>query len=219
MARYSKTLTPAAQAAFLAELRGGAMVAAAAASVGVGVSGLSCRRRLDPEFDREWRAAAEASYWSGTGRRRVRTGRRLRFAQRHRRAFLAALGRSCDTRDSARRAGMSHSTVYRHLAREPDFAAANAAALRLGYRRLARLAEAERARSARRLRAAVERMPPGRARPPADFERQMRLLDRWWRPRRAQGSGRPGRPAASFAESLADLETKLARMDLGPGFG
>jgi hypothetical protein len=37
MARYSKTLTPAAEAAFLAALGGGALVVAAAAGVGVAV--------------------------------------------------------------------------------------------------------------------------------------------------------------------------------------
>src|SRR5688572_5035945 len=101
MAHFSKTLTPAAQAAFVEALRGGALVQAAAAAVGVAVSTLYCRRRRDVAFDAEWRAAAEASSgWvferrAGAKARVVRRKRRLRFEGARRAAFLEALASCC----------------------------------------------------------------------------------------------------------------------------
>lgn len=218
MARYSKALTPAAEAAFLEALRGGALVGAAAALAGVAVSSLYCRRRRDSRFDSAWAQAAEAGLWAGEGPRRVRTGRRLRFSGARRGAFLDSLERSCDTKDSARRAGVWASTVYRNLKRDPRFARANSKALERGYRRLAGEAALERARSAARLRRALELGPPPTGRPPADFERMIRLLDQWWRPVPPPGAA-PRRRVLSFDESLESLETRLSRLDLGPGFG
>ena len=218
MARYSKTLTPAALAGFLAALRRGVLVEAAAAQVGVAVSTLYCRRRRDPGFDSAWTAAAEASSgwaWQGRGRkrRRVRTKRRLRFGGARREAFLGRLELSCDTKNSARRGGVHPATIYRHIARDPGFERANKAALERGYQRLERESERDRARRARRIRRALDRGPSPEARPPGDLDRLIRLLDRWRRPERPR---RPGaREALSVEDGLAELERKLRNLDVG----
>lgn len=218
MARYSRTLTPAAQAAFLAALRGGALVGAAAAEAGVAVSTLYCRRKRDAGFDSAWTAAAEASFgfaWRTQGKRRGRrlrvpTKRRVRFGATRRGLYLASLGRSCDTRASARWAGVWPSTVYRNLKRDPAFALDNRAALERGYVRLEREAALQRERRAERLRRLAERGFEPTGEPTRDFEAQMRLLDRYRRPERPGG-----RPALSRAESVAALERKLRHLDLG----
>src|SRR5687767_13355180 len=94
-------LTPEVEAAFLEALRGGALVEAAAAQVGVAVGTLYRRRKRDTVFDAAWSSAAEVSAswaWDESAGRKVRPAgvkRRLRFAARRRRAFLKVLERDC----------------------------------------------------------------------------------------------------------------------------
>lgn len=214
MPRYSKTLTPAAQIAFLTALRRGVLVEAAAAEVGVAVSTLYCRRRRDSLFDAAWTAAAEASAgWAferrpGGGAGLVRTRRRLRFAGARREAFLDGLARTSNTRDSARDALVHPATVYRHIRRDPGFARANRAALARGYAFLEALAAEERAASAARWRGRVF-VPAGR--PPAGFETQIRILARYRRrPPRRRGAWRDRQERVpGFEETVAALERKL----------
>ncbi|HYD36985.1 MAG TPA: hypothetical protein VEA60_05195 [Allosphingosinicella sp.] len=226
MPRYSKTLTPAALAGFLAALRRGAAVVEAAAGVGVAVSGLYCRRKRDAAFDAAWRFAAEASSgWTwddGTGRkaRAEGTRRRLRFAGRRRAAFLLVLERDCNTNGAAAETGVHRSTVRRHLRRDAGFAQEAGEALRRGYAELEReSAEARAAMQARidsgeRLRA-IE--PRGRI--SRDFDEQMRLLARWDRrdgtlgPRRV----RRGRMRSmSFDDAMVVLARRLRWMGIWP---
>ncbi|HLL30674.1 MAG TPA: hypothetical protein VK403_06740, partial [Allosphingosinicella sp.] len=203
MARYSKTLTPAAQAAFLAALRGGALVEAAAASVGVAISSLYCRRRRDPAFDLAWIAAAEASAgWEfraepGERGRLVRAKRRLRFAGRRREAYLAGLERTCNTTASAGDALVHPSTVRRHLRRHPAFAGDQEAALERGYENLEALAAEERAAARRR----GPIIAAEGTRPPADFDEQIRILRLYRRrPPRRRGKWRDRQRAAPSFE-------------------
>lgn len=65
--------------------------------------------------------------------------------------FLVRLAESCNMSRAARQAGVSHSTIYRLRARDPDFAAAWQQAIEAGYERLElALVEAALARVARR---------------------------------------------------------------------
>ncbi|MGA9582404.1 MAG: hypothetical protein WBR13_10600 [Allosphingosinicella sp.] len=215
-------ITPAVQAAFLAELRGGALVVAAAASVGMTVSTLYNRRRRDPVFDAAWTAAAEASLcwrWDSERRCRVRApgcGRRLRFGAGPRAAFLASLERSCNSTDSALRAGFHPSTVVQALRRDPAFARDNKAALERGYARLERVAALERERAEARMKRFLDAGFETTGEPTRDPDRLLRLLD-LYRPPERPGRGRAGRPrpALSPSESVAALERKLAHLDLG----
>ncbi|HET9639887.1 MAG TPA: hypothetical protein VFP12_11845 [Allosphingosinicella sp.] len=208
-------LTPAVRAAFLAALRGGALVEAAAAEVGVRPGTLYRRRRRDPGFDAEWTAAAEASQrWEyrkapGAKARLVRTKRRLRFGGARRAAYLAELARTCNSSDSARWAGVDPTTICRHLRRDPGFARDCAAALAMGYAALElRLAE-EQAAARRRLDwRAIE--PTGRM--TGDFDEGMRLLARWTRPDGSIGPrfvSRGRQRRWSFEEAIVLLERRL----------
>jgi len=210
MARYSKTLTPEAEAAFTAALGRGALVTAAAAEAGVALSSLYCRRRRDAEFAAAWAAAVAASdrrrYVPGQGDRPSRLGktRRTRLSQQRREAFLAELATSCHTGDAAEAAGVHRSTVYRRIARDPAFAAACADALQRGYVRLAALDKEERAAAAARLREPIV----ATGKPTQDFELAMRLLARWERPARPRRADR-GRKRLSHWEAVAELNRMI----------
>jgi hypothetical protein len=208
-------LTPALQAGFVAALRGGALVVAAAASVGVPVATLYRLRKRDPAFASAWATAAEASAgWvierrPGAKARLVRAKRRLRFAGKRREAFLAGLEQSCNSRDSAEAALVDPGTICRHIRRDPGFAGDHEAALERGYGRLERLAVEERAAERSRPGRIV---PPPDARPPAGFDAQMRLLRCWRRRDGSLGPRRVGRPSLrrwSFEEAMALLGRRL----------
>src|SRR5688500_8772494 len=153
-------LTPQILAAYLAELRGGTLVVAAAARVGMTVSTLYNRRRRDPAFDAAWTAAAEASFgwaWrrlpSGRWRRqwtRAPTARRLRFGAGRRAAYLEALERKGDCSRAARSARVDPRTVRSAFRSDPGFARAHDAALERGRIRRERSATLERAQAAER---------------------------------------------------------------------
>ena len=215
-------LTPEVLAAFLAELRRGTLVVAAAASVGVAVQTLYRRRGRDPGFDEAWTEAAEASLiwsWDPRLQRKVRAPgcrRRLRFAAARRRDFLRRLERDCNSTAAARDIGFHPSTVVQALRRDRAFALDNQAALERGYVRLERLAALERERAAARMRRFLDRGFEPTGEPTADFDRQLRLLDRYRRREQpARGLGRRARRALSRAESVEALERKLAHLDLG----
>lgn len=213
-------LTPEIQAAFLAELRRGTLVVAAAARVGMTVSTLYARRRRDPAFDSAWTAAAEASLawrWDPERRCRVRTAgcrRRLRFGPRRRAAFLASLEHSCNSTDSAWRSGFHPSTIFQALRRDPVFARRHDEALERGYIRLEREAALERERSARRMKLFIDSGFEPTGEPTRDPDHLLRLLDRYRRP--DPPARRFGvRPALNGFEKIEALERKLRHMDLG----
>lgn len=205
MARWSKTLTPAAQAAFVVALRGGALVEAAAREVGVAVSTLYWRRGRDPVFAFAWEAAAALSAEA--------PGRRLRFAGRRRLRFLAAFEASCNTSRSCGETGVHTATVYRHIKRDPGFRGDCCTAYRRGTAGLERELAARRAARARRW-ARHEIVPVGR--PSGDFEQVMKLLARWDRrdgtfgPREVR-YGRMKR--MSFDEAIALLAKRLRSLE------
>ena len=205
MARWSKTLTPAAMAAFVAALRRGALVEAAAREVGVAISTLYWRRKTDPVFAFAWEAAASLSAEA--------PGRRLRFAGRRRELFLAAFEASCNTSMSSRATGVAACTVYRHIGRDADFRGDCRTAYRRGTTGLERRAAAERA-AARERWASYEIVPVGR--PSGDFESIMKRLARWERPDGTIGPRqvRHGRMRRmSFEEAIVLLAKRLRSLE------
>lgn len=197
--------TPEIQAAFLAALRGGALVEAAAACVGAALSTLYWRRRRDPVFDLAWSAAARLS-------RDLGTGRRLRFGAEDKGRFVETLPADCDFKAASRRVRFHGSTVYRHLRRDPEFARSRDSALLGGYERLGRKAEAEAAKRAARLRAGLDSAAPADVRGD-DFDSLIRRLDHYTRRDGSIGARTARRPAErnvwTFEEAIVALDRAL----------
>lgn len=220
-----------AQRRFLDAVRRGERLDVAAKAGGFALSAFYWRRKRDPGFDSDWDDAvldALADLRSSSTRQRsgqapgvgkaLRPGsgqavRRPRFTAWRRAAYLDHLATCCDTTAAAAAAGVHRSAVYRRIARDPDFARDNEAALERGYERLEIEARREREEAAARAARWREIEPTGR--PTLDYDEQMRLLARYSRPARPPGA-RPRRTAPSFDESLAALEVKLSRMDIPP---
>lgn len=70
----------------------------------------------------------------------VQQTRRKLFDAKAKRAFLDHFAASCNAVQSAKAAGFAYTTVYRHRASDPAFAAKWDEALRYGYQRLEELA-------------------------------------------------------------------------------
>jgi hypothetical protein len=216
-------LTPEIQAAFLAELRRGTLVVAAAARVGMTVSTLYNRRRRDPAFDGAWTAAAEASFgWAWRERpgrrggrrwRRVATARRLRFAAGRRSDYIEALGREGDPGAAARAVEVDPRTVRRALLGDPGFERAHRSALERGRTWRARREAEARARLARRLIRVVERSAAALERPASRQEWQFARRRRGWRPDRP-GLSRPPPPDWTPAWAMPELKRKIRRIEL-----
>jgi hypothetical protein len=209
MPRWSKTMTPASQAAFLAALRGGALVEAAARDAGVAISTLYWRRKREPLFALAWDCAAALSAGA--------PGRRLRFGAGRRRRFLASFEWSCNLLWAGEEAGVHPATVYRHIARDAGFERDCRAALGRGVARLEEEHAAERAARTARW-ASHEIVPTGT--PTADFDEAMKLLARWDRPDGTIGPRRVrhGRMKRwSFDDAIALLAKRLRALE--PGWG
>jgi hypothetical protein len=209
MARWSKTLTIEAQAAFLSALRGGALVEAAARDAGVAVSTLYWRRKRDKLFAMMWEAAASLSAEA--------PGRRRPFEAQRRALFLTAFEKSCNLRDACARTGVDPATVYRHIAGDPEFEQGCRGALERGSEALEREAERQRLASARGM-IAHEIEPKGVM--TRDFEEIMKLLARYERKDGSIGCRfvRHGRQRRwSFDDAITLLAQRLERMK--PGWG
>jgi hypothetical protein len=224
-----------AKEAFLASVRGGARLEEAAKAVGCSLPGLYAARARDVAFEVAWidalafSAAAERSGPRGEARiasnnRRMlqrRQMRHVRFTAERKEIFLAELAAACDVEAAAEAAGVDASTVYKHRRKDADFAAAFQEALEQGYARLEAEALRQRLAAQRRMGEAIDRADPAGRPTPADeaaeFERVMKLLDRWTR-----RGGRPGPRTVSRAEStsmpvadaLAELERRLAAIGI-----
>jgi len=207
MPRKSR-LTAEARVAFLAALRGGALVEAAAAGLGLPLSTLYWRRRRDPVFDLVWAAAARLSRGSATGRR-------LRFAAEDKSRFLETVPADCSIKEAARRIRFHPCTIYRHLGRDPAFARDKESALWRGYDQLVREAEEAQAARIERLRERLEPPPDADVRGD-DFDSLMRRLDRYDRPDGSIGPRAVRRPAArnvwSFERAIIELDRRLRNL-------
>lgn len=216
-----------AMARFVAAVRGGAPIVEAARAAGVTVATLYRRRKACAGFAAAWDEAAAASAGpelvcavNGRAWQLARGGRRLRFGRARKQVFLDRFAATCNLALSARAAGLHPSTVHRHLARDPAFAAGFAEALAAGYEAL----EAEGVRQGLAAQEAY-RIACGTADEEAlsaqSFERTMALLREYRR-----GDGRIGpRPVHgrltrwSFDKSMAALEKQLKAFGVGIGQG
>jgi hypothetical protein len=202
-------------------LERGEHVEAAAAEAGLALSSLYWRRERDPAFAAAWDQAVEASgapvlIAPGNGRPlQLQRPRRMKFTTARQETFLARFAASADERAAARAAGVSTDTVKRLRQRDPVFAGAHQAALEAAVAALSAELVRQRIEIQERLRAAVAagaELGPEEA---AEFERSLKLLERFDR-----RSGRAGpRTVArerlrrwSFGEAIGRLETKLRSM-------
>jgi hypothetical protein len=204
---------------FLAGLKRGLSMEDAARNAGYSPSGFWKARKHDPAFDTAVEEMLELSNTPrfvspGNGRRwQLRRIRRLRFVPWRKQVFLSHLAGTCDVTASAEAAGVSVATICRHLARDPDFATAHQEALQVGYVRLEAEALRQRLEAQRLLREGL--LPAGEI--PQEFERVLKLLQRWDR-----GNGRIGprrvapghRRAMTFEQAIAELDRYLAALGI-----
>lgn len=219
-----KRISAHAKRVFVRAVQAGARLEAAAAAAGHSLEGFYGLRSRDPVFKRRWAAAmqssgeAERAFVRGNNRRRLqrRRLRHLRFDTARQEVFLSHFAGCGDAREAAQVAGVDHSTVYNHRRKDPVFAAAFDEALEQCYARLEVEAVRQRLQAQKRLaRALDEGVATGEV--AEEFERVMKLLDRWDR-----RNGRIGvrqvapekRPALSFDEAMRLLETKLRNLDI-----
>lgn len=210
---------------FIHALQAGASLEAAAAAAGCSLFGLYGQRRRDPVFRRRWVAALQSSgeaervFIRGNNRRRLqrRKMRHLRFDLERQEIFLTHFAGCGDVREAAVVAGVDHSTVYAHRRKDPVFAAGFAEALEQCYARLEVESVRQRLKAQQRLQQALDEGASPTAEVAEEFERVMRLLDRWDR-RNGRVGVRAVSPAKrkplSFEESLELLERKLRNLDI-----
>ncbi|HEV2748539.1 MAG TPA: hypothetical protein VGW34_14745, partial [Allosphingosinicella sp.] len=137
--------------------------------------------------------------------------RRARFSAARQQRYLAAFALTCDTTDAAAAAGVHRSAVYRHIARDKAFAAANAAALADGYQFLEAKAARELEARAARLRRCLDEATAPTAEISQDFDHQMKLLARYARPAPRRADRWRPKPMSRW-ERAAALDEKLARV-------
>ena len=203
-----------AMAAFIEALEQGGTVAAAARAAGCSTATAYNRRKEDPAFRAAWAEAAEKGGrpWliaTKNGRRLQKwKPRGVKFTTERKEVYLAYFAATCDSDEAARVAGVGDATVYTHRRTDPEFAAAWTEALDQGYARLEAELARQRLEAQARFRAAVDNASPDPDRA-VEFERALKLLNRYTGSRgRAQPIARR-REQPSFAEALARLEGRL----------
>jgi hypothetical protein len=165
---------------YLTALGRGATKAEAAKRAGFSRSAFARLCRDDPDFDAMREDALERStgprfICPGKGRAiQIRRNRRVYFTEERREIFLDRFAGTCNLAEAAEAAGVAESTVFAHLAKDPDFAARFRAVLPIGYVRLEADVVQRRIEAQKRLKA-IE--PTGEPEP--EFDRAMKLLQRW----------------------------------------
>jgi hypothetical protein len=216
-----------AKARFLQALRAGLARDSAAQAAGFTANAFYHARNRDPVFALGWRwaqdlsaadahAARAAAALPGTGEIAPTGGRRLqrrpvrraRFDDRRKRIFLDHYAGTADSSAACAAAGIAPSTFTQHRRKDPEFATACAEALAIAYADLE--AESLRARreAQRDLRDGI--CPAGEA--AKEFERQMKLLERYDRKHGGVGMrevGPGGHRRADFWDFIAAADAKL----------
>lgn len=211
----------AAKRVYLAQLGRGAEEAEAARAAGFTRSAFHRLRRRDAGFAALHEAAMDRSRGPrfispGKGRAlQVRRNRRVFFTDRRKEIFLDHFAGTCNLTAAAEAAGVSESTVFKHLARDEELAARFREALAIGHARLEADVLQRRLEGQKRLKA-IE--PTGEPEP--EFDRAMKLLQRWDRKdgtlgRRSVGHGHVRR--WTFDEAIKLLARKLEHLEGKPG--
>ncbi|MFL6856894.1 MAG: hypothetical protein ACJ8EB_03180 [Allosphingosinicella sp.] len=228
------------KARFVAALRRGAPREAAAAEAGFPLGSLYTARARDPLFRQAWEWAMDLYAWyeklgeplppDGDGveiriapaNRRPLQLRRMnwvKFNEARQQVYLDHFAATADSGASAAKAGVCEATVQTHLRRNSEFAAVRAEALAIAVARLE--AEAVRQRLEAQRRLSENLCPEGEM--AREFERVMKLLQRW--DRKGGGVGpRPRTPPAAeawtFDAAILALEKRLTMLGfIKPGEG
>ena len=216
--RGGRRIDDGAMGVFLQALRRGAVLEDAARAAGFSVSTFLRVRKRDAAFAEAWEEAVEISaaprfIAPGNGRKwQLKKTRRLRFEGWRRDVFLAHFAGTCDLRAAAEAAGVHEVTVNRHRAKDAEFDAACERALQIGYARLE--AEAVRQRLVAQQRLSEEIVPAGEI--AQEFERVLKLLERWERRRSKPVQG--GRVREwSFEEAIGEIDKGLRALGLRRG--
>ena len=131
--------------------------------------------------------------------------RRVRFDERRKRIFLDAFATHADAEAACATAGIAYSTYIEHRRNDREFAAAWEEALIVAYAALDAEALRERLEAQRNLRDAIAPGGP----PPRDFDKTMRLLDRFDR----KGGGIGPRSVPHGAQRRGDFLDGIAWFD------
>ena len=202
---------------YLHQLSEGANYAEAADGTGFGPSAFYKLRRRDAGFASACEDAIDRSsgmrFIQGGARRRLqlRRSRRTRFTDSRKEIFLSWFASTGNLTEAAAKAGVSVSTVDYHRRKDPAFERAVQQALDHCYLKLDAELVAGRLAAQRRLLAVEPAAEPG-----PEFDRALKLLQRWDRLR-----GRAGAPAPAaalgrweFEEAVILLEKKLRNMGI-----
>lgn len=207
---------------FLQALKRGAVLADAARAAGFALSSFSRLRKRDPAFDEAWDEAIEISAaprWiaPGNGRKwQLKKTRLVRFEGWRMEVFLAHFQASCDLRASAEAAGVHETTVGRHRAKNGEFDAACERALAIGYDRLEAELIRQRLEAQKRLREREAQAGEAAAERTVEFERTVKLLERW--ERRRSKPARSGRTQDwSFEQAIEEIDRSLRALGLRRG--
>ena len=222
------------KAQFVGELRSGRLLAEAAEAAGFLLDSFYTARRRDPLFRHAWDWAVDLHAWYARAgapqeasedgvavriapqRNRPLQRRRMnwvKFNESRQRLFLDHFAATADARAAATEAGISSDTVNVHKRRNPEFAAAWQEALDHAVALLEAEAVRQRLTAQSRLTEALN--PAGEM--AEEFERVMKLLQRWDRRRGAAGAGgaRPPESRAwTFEEAITALDGKLRALGL-----
>ena len=225
---------------FVAALRRGHDREAAAAQVGFPLHSLYAARARDPLFRQAWEWAMDLYAWyaklgaplppadDGVEVRIAPQGGRplqrrrmnwVKFNESRQQVFLDHFAGTADEGEAAAKAGVSVHTVHVHMRRNPQFAAARQEALAHAVALLE--AESVRQRLAAQRRLVDNLNPSGEV--TQEFERLMKLLQRW--DRRHGGTGPRPRPAMArqawtFDTAIVALEKRLLALGfIKPGDG
>jgi hypothetical protein len=223
---------------FLEALRAGATTKEAARPSGFSAEAFYCVRKRDPLFRLGWLWAVDLSTEDERQRRRnsslvalvdgveiapnnrrvlqKRPVRATRFTTARQQVFLDVFAATSDFKAAVEAAGVSASTVYKKLAREPDFAMRRDAARGLGVKRLEDEAVRQRLAAQERLRDPA--VPESEL--AIENERLMALLAYYQRKEAAGGSpgaghkagGGGGQIRGDFWEGIAWCDARLRAM-------
>jgi len=205
---------------YLAQIARGVGEEAAARAAGFTRSAFARLRRREAGFAALHEEAADRSraprfISRGKGRALQVRRNRIRFTDKRKEIFLDRFAGTCNLSEAAELAGIAEATVFRHLAQDPDFAARFREALGLCHVRLEADVLHRRIKGQQRLK---EIEPTGEPEP--EFDRAMKLLQRWDRKdgtlgRRSVGHGQARR--WTFDEAIKLLAAKLKHMEGKPG--
>jgi|GEM_PF-2381242 len=199
-------------------LRAGATFAVAAKAAGFSARTAERWRERSPAFAEACADAAAASdvprlvaVSDGKGGYKVRRGRRHKFTEARKKAFLEHFAATLDAVAAAEIAEVCFATVYAHRRTDPAFAAAWEEAAAIGIARLGEEAARQRLAAMDRLRVDGDKQVP-RDESDREFEKTMTFLRIYGARKGGGGGGGAGGPPLtkwSFEEAFAALDREL----------